>query len=80
MGGFFYLLRCFHNGWGSNFNPLIQSSKRTGQEELFFSMLVFERVAGVAVEAKRGGVSNLLIGEPGKSVMPLRTLEEIFIS
>jgi len=43
-------------------------------------MLVFERVAGVAVEAKRGGVSNLLIGEPGKSVMPLRTLEEIFIS
>jgi len=45
----------------------------------FFSMLVFERVGGMAVEAKRGGASNLLMGEPGKSVMPLRTLEEIFI-
>ncbi len=43
-------------------------------------MAVFERVGGVVVLAKRGGASNLLIGDPDKSVMPLRTLEEIFMS
>jgi hypothetical protein len=57
-----------------------QSSNRTAQDEFFFSVSVFEEAGGEAVEAKRGSAFKLLMGEPGKSVILLRTLAEMFMS
>ena len=40
---------------------------------------MIERAGGMTVEAKRGSASNFRMGEPGKSVMFLRALMEIFM-
>jgi hypothetical protein len=56
-----------------------QKSKSTALDERFLSKLFVERVVGIAVEAKRGSPSILLMVDPGKSLIPRRTLMEIFI-